>query len=427
MTNLAPSTAEAPAGGTPAPSGRVRHLLDAAHDAFVADGFDAVSIDAIALRAGVSKETIYRHFPDKPALFRAALEDMAGRFWRRTAAVPARPDGGLEDMARAILDSAIEGGLLSPLWLAAGLAGRMPEFARDLQEGQWRQLEPLREALERHAGGCGLTTRVPIGLALDFGSLAVEGPALLLGFPAPDCPRRKAIAARVAALFEGGLPGLGAAGAIPDRPEEEAGDHDAAQATAAWPPHLRRVLDVAAVQFLARGYESTTLAEVRDEAQVGRGTLYRHFASKDGLFRAMLRDRAAQIAAGAAVPELPAGADEAALAAFLLAAAENLAAPLSLDVHRSAISASRREPALARAVHDSLRRPWIEPLAAWIARTTGLPDARWLARQALVLALQGSRLFAAARPFAPGAAQAQARVAAALMLGGYLKALPLAR
>lgn len=420
MSLAQPSLADLPVA-SPALSGRVRHLLEAARAAFVAEGFDGVSIDAIALSAGVSKETIYRHFPDKPALFRAALEDMGGRFWQRTVGLQGQGDGGLEGMARAILDSAIEGGLLSPLWLVAGLAGRMPEFARDLQHGQWRRLEPLREALERHARGSGLATPVPIALALDFGSLAVEGAALLLGFPPPAGALRDAVAGRVAALFEGGLPALTATGAIPDRPDESAAP------PADWPPHLRRVLDVAAAQFLACGYEATTLAEVRTTAQVGRGTLYRHFASKDGLYRAVLRDRAAAVIGAAVVPALSPEADEARLAAFLAAAAENLASPLSLELQRSAISASRREPALAREIHDSLRRPWLEPLADWIAATTGLPDACWLARQALVLALQGNRLFAAARPLVPGEAQRQARTAAAILLGGYLKALAAVR
>lgn len=78
MDRTAAALAEAPAREDRV-SPRVRHLLEASRAAFVKDGFDAVSIDAIARNAGVSKETIYRHFPDKEALFRAALDDMAGQ------------------------------------------------------------------------------------------------------------------------------------------------------------------------------------------------------------------------------------------------------------------------------------------------------------------------------------------------------------
>ena len=405
----------------PAPqlSVRVRHLLDVAREAFVKEGFDGTSIDAIALEAGVSKETIYRHFPDKPALFRAALEDLAGRFARRAATIGGGQGHALEDLARAILDAAVEGGLLSPLWLAAGLAGRMPAFARELQQGQWVQLEPVRAALADHARAQGIATEVPIALALDFGSLSVEGPALLLGFTPPPPELREAIAMRVAALFSGGLASLTADGAVLGR--DEARPVDAAAPPAS--DTLRRILGVAAELFVTRGYEATTLAEIRVAAQAGRGTLYRHFGSKEGLFRAAMRQRAAEVMAEARVPDLLADAEAAGLARYLLAAIDNLASPRSIDLHRCAISASRRDPDLARTLHDALRRPWLDPLAAWIAARTGLPDARWLARQALVLALQGSRLFASGARLGAAEGERQARVSAAILLHGYCRAL----
>lgn len=40
---------------------------------FLARGVDAVSIEAIAAQAGVSKATFYKHFPHKQALFEAAV------------------------------------------------------------------------------------------------------------------------------------------------------------------------------------------------------------------------------------------------------------------------------------------------------------------------------------------------------------------
>jgi AcrR family transcriptional regulator len=49
-------------------------VLDAAVEVFLANGFDQTSMDAIAARAGVSKTTVYAHFADKLALFRAVVE-----------------------------------------------------------------------------------------------------------------------------------------------------------------------------------------------------------------------------------------------------------------------------------------------------------------------------------------------------------------
>ena len=48
-------------------------ILDAAAAQFRANGFDASSMDKIALDAGVSKRTVYNHFPSKEDLFGATL------------------------------------------------------------------------------------------------------------------------------------------------------------------------------------------------------------------------------------------------------------------------------------------------------------------------------------------------------------------
>ncbi|OYX94036.1 MAG: TetR family transcriptional regulator, partial [Novosphingobium sp. 35-62-5] len=269
---------------TPVPP-RVAHLLDTARTAFVAEGYDRVSIDAIAREAGVSKETIYRHFVDKQALFRAALEDMANRFVARAQALhrAALPPGQeLDALARTILDAAVGGGLLSPLWLAAGLGSRMPDFAAELQQAQAARMEPVREAIEGIARAQGVLRDIPIDDALDFGSLAVEGSTLLMGFDPPPPERRTALAARVAALFGQGVLAMPATPALLD-PEPE---HTAGPAPTR-APHLRRLIDIAAQHFLSDGFEAASLGVIGAEAKVGRGTLYRHFAHKAGLFDAV--------------------------------------------------------------------------------------------------------------------------------------------
>jgi TetR/AcrR family transcriptional regulator, mexJK operon transcriptional repressor len=46
-----------------------REIMQAATAVFVARGYDGTSMDEIASRAGVSKQTIYKHFSDKDNLF----------------------------------------------------------------------------------------------------------------------------------------------------------------------------------------------------------------------------------------------------------------------------------------------------------------------------------------------------------------------
>jgi AcrR family transcriptional regulator len=58
-----------------------RRLLAAARELFYGDGICATGVSAVAERAGVTKMTLYAHFPSKEELVRAYLEDSDGR-WR---------------------------------------------------------------------------------------------------------------------------------------------------------------------------------------------------------------------------------------------------------------------------------------------------------------------------------------------------------
>lgn len=61
-------------------------ILDAATHAFLAEGYEATSIDAIATSAGISKKTFYARFASKADLFEA----FATRFivFRRATLTP---------------------------------------------------------------------------------------------------------------------------------------------------------------------------------------------------------------------------------------------------------------------------------------------------------------------------------------------------
>ncbi|GAB2857496.1 TetR/AcrR family transcriptional regulator [Pseudoduganella ginsengisoli] len=60
-------------------------IVDAALAEFRASGFDATSMDKIALAAGVSKRTVYNHFPSKDDLFNHILQEL----WDSAAALQA--------------------------------------------------------------------------------------------------------------------------------------------------------------------------------------------------------------------------------------------------------------------------------------------------------------------------------------------------
>lgn len=52
---------------------KLAQILEGARAVFLADGYEGASVDDIARSAGISKATLYRHFPDKTALFSAVL------------------------------------------------------------------------------------------------------------------------------------------------------------------------------------------------------------------------------------------------------------------------------------------------------------------------------------------------------------------
>jgi TetR/AcrR family transcriptional regulator, mexJK operon transcriptional repressor len=73
MSTSTPSLPMPRAVGRPTDPALAARLLEAGWQMFLARGVDAVSVEAIAAEAGVSKATFYKHFADKKALFEAAV------------------------------------------------------------------------------------------------------------------------------------------------------------------------------------------------------------------------------------------------------------------------------------------------------------------------------------------------------------------
>jgi AcrR family transcriptional regulator len=65
--------------GPEEPVGKAETILAAAERAFLAAGFGAVTMDAIAREAGVSKATVYAHFHGKEELFGAVVAHLTER------------------------------------------------------------------------------------------------------------------------------------------------------------------------------------------------------------------------------------------------------------------------------------------------------------------------------------------------------------
>jgi len=59
--------------GRPPDPAKVEAILDTGWAMLLARGYEATSIEAVAAEAGVSRVTVYKHFPGKGALFREAV------------------------------------------------------------------------------------------------------------------------------------------------------------------------------------------------------------------------------------------------------------------------------------------------------------------------------------------------------------------
>jgi AcrR family transcriptional regulator len=117
-----------------------RALLEAALREFVARGYEAMSLEAIATAAGVSKLTLYRRWDSKLALVLELLHELSDE-------TPMEDQGSLEEDLRVLLREAYRAGTASP-------AGQiMPRFVAEIASHpellEVYQAEILRPRLQR--------------------------------------------------------------------------------------------------------------------------------------------------------------------------------------------------------------------------------------------------------------------------------------
>jgi len=188
-TRVEPATPQTPAGAGPTqrrkqPAKR-RAIIDAAQRVFLTQGFAGSSVDAIAAAAGVSKQTIYNHFGDKEALFRAVVRavqsDFAGDFH----------EAGLEERLAASDDLRHDLRELGRRWVAVVLQEDVAALRRLVIAEQdrhpwlfdeWQQPRPaleraLRGAISKQAERGALDV-ADVGLAVDQLLLVVITEAL---------------------------------------------------------------------------------------------------------------------------------------------------------------------------------------------------------------------------------------------------------
>jgi AcrR family transcriptional regulator len=101
------------------PGGRTarirRAVFDATLDILTRDGYQSLTIESVAAKAGINKTTVYRNWPTKAALIREAAED------RSAAVITTETTGNAERDLTAFLTS-VSGNIASPAGQALVIA-----------------------------------------------------------------------------------------------------------------------------------------------------------------------------------------------------------------------------------------------------------------------------------------------------------------
>ncbi|GAA0311400.1 TetR/AcrR family transcriptional regulator [Sphingomonas oligophenolica] len=198
------------ANGRPAREGgrtarKRRAILEAGAVIFLRDGYLGANVDEIAMLADVSKQTVYKQFVSKEALFLEIVSRLTNAGSDAVHGdIPELAPGGdlrgfLEDYACRQLDIVLTPRLMQLRRVVIGEVGRFPELGKALYEsGPKRAMEAMAAMFERLGQGGLLLIDDYAVAASHFNWLVMSQPlnqAMLLGdagIPAPAALRRHA-------------------------------------------------------------------------------------------------------------------------------------------------------------------------------------------------------------------------------------------
>lgn len=163
-------------------------ILRAAATLFLRDGYSNTSVDAVTAEAGVSKATVYAHFPSKEALFEALVKGGTAASFSQFPPLARGGGDPVEELSaflEPVLDHILVRGAYAWDRLIIAEAVRHPQLARLFRENA---LERLRGVMEDYLRALAAESprhdQEPGAAAEALLSLAVLGPlhdVLLLG------------------------------------------------------------------------------------------------------------------------------------------------------------------------------------------------------------------------------------------------------
>lgn len=182
-------------------------ILDAAVAEFRQSGYEATSMDRVAATAGVSKRTVYNHFPSKEALFAQILQQLFDRSlegvdlaYRGDRPLRAQLLELVKQKLRLLHDANFVD--LARVAIAAGI--HSPERAQDMVARMGDREEGLTAWIRAAAADGRLKTTDPLFASMQLQGL-VKGfafwPQITLGQPPLTAAQQKQVAEAAVDMF----------------------------------------------------------------------------------------------------------------------------------------------------------------------------------------------------------------------------------
>lgn len=182
-------------------------ILEAAVAEFRQSGYETTSMDRIAAQAGVSKRTVYNHFPSKEALFAQILErlwesSLEGQDLTYRADRPLRPQ--LLELVNQKLRLLRDANFVDLARVAIAAAIHSPERAQDMVCRMGEREEGITLWIRAATADGKLKTSDPLFASMQLQSL-VKGfafwPQITLGQPPLDDAQQKRVGEQAVDMF----------------------------------------------------------------------------------------------------------------------------------------------------------------------------------------------------------------------------------
>lgn len=342
----------------PSPTERI---VNVAEERFLTHGIWEVSVDQIAREAKVGKNSFYRLFPTKDALFEAVVKQALDRMRASLSSLKIK-NGGMEnvlqDYAYNYL-SIVIGREGSGLYRATITAGReLATLSSDLQHA-WIAVSDLltsylADLIERGS----IVSTNPELLAFRFVSCVVDGSRYLSGYARPGEAEARKIARLATRLFLDGyrrVPTVAIRDVLAPCLELETSRPAEVRAAIRMPhERMRALLDAATHEFLEKGFHGANMDRVVQKAGASKATLFRHFETKIILFQYVVI-REAEAVWGAQIHSVIGLTIEETVRSLVAGVLDRHLEPRSLALHRLMIAESGRFPGLMAEVSGLMR------------------------------------------------------------------------